>query len=299
MRGLQALPSSQGRWIPGTAATILEASALLQLYINGAISQIRQGYPLRDLRIALIKRVIIINAGGAGVPGSKAIFRRLFCLQKQRGLGQRLCCERAAGFALKPGTPDSRNCSSYSGGLCLTKTLYKGSHFTKPARVSLPSPPDRINKTGDNNKRRRGGGGVPEARLSSEDSLESKSKWASRQRLCCERVAGFGLKPGTLDSRNCSNYSGGLCFTATLHKRSHFTKPAGVSLTRLPDRINKTGDNNKPRRGRGVPEARHSSEDSLESKSKWASRQRLCCERAAGFALKPGTLDSRNCSSYS
>ena len=143
VRGLQALPSSQGRWIPGTAATILEASALLQLYINGAISQIRQGYPLRDLRIALIKRVIIINAGGAGVPGSKAIFRRLFCLQKQRGLGQRLCCERAAGFALKPGTPDSRNCSSYSGGLCLTKTLYKGSHFTKPARVSLPSPPDQ------------------------------------------------------------------------------------------------------------------------------------------------------------
>ena len=43
----------------------------------------------------------------------------------------------AAGFALKPGTPESRKCSSYSGGLCLTKTLYKRSHFTKPARVSL------------------------------------------------------------------------------------------------------------------------------------------------------------------
>ena len=52
----------------------------------------------------------------------------------------------AAGFALKPGTPESRNCSSYSGGLCLTKTLYKRSHFTKPARVSLTSPPGRINK---------------------------------------------------------------------------------------------------------------------------------------------------------
>ena len=54
----------------------------------------------------------------------------------------------AAGFALKPGTPESRNCSSYSGGLCLTKTLYKRSHFTKPAKVSLTSPPGRISKRG-------------------------------------------------------------------------------------------------------------------------------------------------------
>ena len=54
----------------------------------------------------------------------------------------------AAGFALKPGTPESRTCSSYSGGLCLIKILYKRSHFTKPARVSLTSPPGRINKRG-------------------------------------------------------------------------------------------------------------------------------------------------------
>ena len=46
----------------------------------------------------------------------------------------------AAGFALKPGTPEPRNCSSYSGGLCLTKTLYRRSHFRKPARVALTSP---------------------------------------------------------------------------------------------------------------------------------------------------------------
>ena len=69
--------------------------------------------------------------------------------------------------------------------------------------------------------------------VSSEDSLESKSKWASRQRLCCERAAGFALKPGTLESRNCSNYSGGLCLTKTLYKRGHFTKPARVSLRSL------------------------------------------------------------------
>ena len=65
---------------------------------------------------------------------------------------------RAAGLALKPGTLESRNCSSYSGGFCLTKTLYKRSHFTKTARVSLTSPSDRINKRGDNNKPRRGRG---------------------------------------------------------------------------------------------------------------------------------------------
>ena len=86
MRGLQALPSSQGLWNPGTAAAILEASALLKLCINGAISQSRQGYPLRALRIALIKEVIIINPAGAGGPGSKAFFRRLLRKQKQMGL---------------------------------------------------------------------------------------------------------------------------------------------------------------------------------------------------------------------
>ena len=64
----------------------------------------------------------------------------------------------AAGFALKPGTPESRNGSSYSGGLCLIKIVYKGSHFTKPARVSLRSPPGRIKKRGHNNKPRRAGG---------------------------------------------------------------------------------------------------------------------------------------------
>ena len=41
-------------------------------------------------------------------------------------------------------------------GLCLIKTVYKRSHFTKPARVSLTGLADRNNKWGDNNKLRRG-----------------------------------------------------------------------------------------------------------------------------------------------
>ena len=40
---LQALARSQGLRIPGTAAAKLQAGSLFQFYINGAISQSRQG----------------------------------------------------------------------------------------------------------------------------------------------------------------------------------------------------------------------------------------------------------------
>ena len=39
------------------------------------------------------------------------------------------------------------------------------------------------------------------------------------------------MKPGILDSRNCGSYSSVLCLIRIHYKRSHFTKPARVSLT--------------------------------------------------------------------
>ena len=206
-----------------------------------------------------------------GLPLAVLCLRRLFRKEKQMA---------AAGFALKPETPETRNCSSYSGGLCLIKILYKRSHFTKPARVSLTRPPVRNNKRGHNNKPRRAGG-LPLAVLCLRRLFRKQKQMAA---------AGFALKPETPESGNCSSYSGGLCLIKILYKRSHFTKPARVSLTRPPVRNNKRGHNNKPRRAGGLPLA------VLCLRRLFRKEKQMA---AAGFALKPETPETRNCSSYS
>ena len=46
--------------------------------------------------------------------GSKAFFRRLARKQKLMGLETEALLFEGCRFGLQPGTPDSRNCSSYS-----------------------------------------------------------------------------------------------------------------------------------------------------------------------------------------
>ena len=155
---LQALARSQGLRITGTAAAKLQAGSLFQFYINGAISQSRQGQPFGALLLTIIKGVTIINSSGGGAPDEKPCFWESY---EASGFGQ-----EATGSGIRELQALAR-----SQGLRITGTaaakLQAGSLFQfyingaiSQSRQGQPlwSPAFDNNKGGDNNKLIRGRG---------------------------------------------------------------------------------------------------------------------------------------------